>query len=498
MLLALVGAPRPKAVSRPRVSTKGRGGRSGSSGTKTRKSSRVGKFDRRAGRYGAYRPVEVPPIQRVAPLLRYGRTPYLLAALVVAGLLVWLFWPVANKPQTARPQAPDPLAGPVAGEVVFPEFRTGTITQTSYFKETFDPGTSQLGPRPPIEYTTTYTEEVAMRGLRYQGFYENEEVTDGQVSRQTGAFLNLDPTNPTGFGRWSQSSFLRTSGQPGTIGEGASTTRIQRTTWGGATVGGVPVPFPARVGGPGPLFPAPVPQPARRALPAVAPPAVAPPPAVPEAEPLPQQAPDTTGAPSFKPQRKPGGVGFKPEPVRTPVIPATAVPMQPDARPKPAPPLPAPATPPGTTFLPDGTQLPGNGPKPNLQSISNELGKIERKAELLLARPAGPDLGGIGDLTDLLQLLMELVGEPYEQGSFSLSSPCEKDSEGNPAEPRTVSWGAGAGRFNEVRSMLFAVMELLQHSKELRQPVCTGARAVGDPFTVIFEEVGGGGGGGTD
>jgi hypothetical protein len=156
-----------------------------------------------------------------------------------------------------------------------------------------------------------------------------------------------------------------------------------------------------------------------------------------------------------------------------------------------------PVTAPGTTFLPDGTALVGNGPRPSPVSIARELGKLEQKGELSLSRAA--DSGGVvGDLTDLLQLLIELMGEPYDPGSFNLSSPCEKDSEGNPAEPRTVSWGAGTGRFNEVRSMLLAVMELLQHSKELRQPVCTGARAVGDPFTVIFEEIGGGGGGGTD
>jgi hypothetical protein len=63
-----------------------------------------------------------------------------------------------------------------------------------------------------------------------------------------------------------------------------------------------------------------------------------------------------------------------------------------------------------------------------------------------------------------------------------------------PLPARDVEWEGGSGEIVEVNRKLDALAELFQVHKELRQPVCRGALAVGQrrgrPVTVTFEEEG--------
>lgn len=497
MVLALVAPPRATAVSRPRARGTGKAGRSGSSSSRTRKSSRPGKFDRKPGRYGAYRPVVAPAVGFVARLLRYGRSPLLVGIIAAIELLVWL-----NR-------RPKPSSLGVAGpEFTLPFgdgfFLTG-VTQARTVQSQAPGDSVNFNGIPGYFSDTGWTDYGGLGVLRPKRMKQTgstntagntEGHPDNWQNGQTGQVWEMFDESGQSIGNVSNgisvSKFVASTG--------SYYLQAFRTTLKLLKEDGSPTDFPTGLPGPPVPFYSRAPGAESLQKPAAAPasapavPAVAPA-EVPAPAPLPAAVPLPGGAPLLTPQRKPGGVGFKPQPARAPAIPATAQPLGPDAKPATPLPVPPPVTPPGTTVLPGGIDLPANGPKPTLQSISKELGKIEKKAEILLARPQ-PDLG-IGDLTDLLQLLMSFLEEPYEGGEAQLSSPCEKGPDGSPLPATTVSWGAGVGRFNEMRAMLMTVMSLLQVSKDLKQPICQPSRATGNPFTVVFEEVPGGGGGGS-
>jgi hypothetical protein len=76
----------------------------------------------------------------------------------------------------------------------------------------------------------------------------------------------------------------------------------------------------------------------------------------------------------------------------------------------------------------------------------------------------------------------------YPAGSYVLEPVCEHDEEGNPLPGREVNWPGGTGELSEVQEKLDAIAELLQISKELKQPVCYRRRPAGEPVTVTFEE----------
>jgi hypothetical protein len=126
--------------------------------------------------------------------------------------------------------------------------------------------------------------------------------------------------------------------------------------------------------------------------------------------------------------------------------------------------------------------------------MARELGRIETKLARLLDRPA-PDGGGGGtggggglpDLpwADLFQLLASIDGP----GGYALEGPCDRGPGGDPLPPRLAEWGASIGLEGSIVKRLDALAELLQHHKDLKQPICPPGRAVGQPVTVTFEEV---------
>ena len=76
----------------------------------------------------------------------------------------------------------------------------------------------------------------------------------------------------------------------------------------------------------------------------------------------------------------------------------------------------------------------------------------------------------------------------YGAGTYTLEPVCEVDSQGLPMPAREASWQGGIGEVAELGAKVDALAELLQHHKELRQPICSKNPRRIDPVTVSFEE----------
>jgi hypothetical protein len=101
--------------------------------------------------------------------------------------------------------------------------------------------------------------------------------------------------------------------------------------------------------------------------------------------------------------------------------------------------------------------------------------------------------GGGSPLPELpWDLLFELLTSSDGAGAYELLGPCERDADGALLPPRLAEWGSSVGLGPNIIKRLDALAELLQHHKDLKQPICTPGRAVGQPVTVTFEEVEGG------
>jgi hypothetical protein len=244
-----------------------------------------------------------------------------------------------------------------------------------------------------------------------------------------------------------------------------------------------PLPLPA------PPFPEPEPEPLTepeiQPLP-LAPPVPSPLPLAPPL-PLPEPDPVPPPAPSPSPNQAP-----RPIPLPAPSTPTTPDPdpeapqVLPDGSVAPRPQPPVPVIPPGVEQTPDGPiGQPGTPPPPTLEGIAEFVGKIEQKAMFLLERPpAGVDLDA------LVEAIKDLLEEPpyeFPAGSYELFPPCGETSDGAPGPPKVARWSGGRGEFAELRERLDALAELLQHHKDLRQPICH-VRATGQELTVDFVE----------
>lgn len=218
------------------------------------------------------------------------------------------------------------------------------------------------------------------------------------------------------------------------------------------------------------------------------------------------KAPPFPGTPMpapLTPIRAPGGVpsrpgpfprpGQTPNPIREPVAPPAPATM-PNRNPalpqqtttatgtlvQPAP-LPVPVTKPGSTFLPGGVELPDNGPPPTMKGVATELGKLERKLEISMA-PEGPlsllqQINRAIDQIENIKFLLDNLfpPEPYTfaAGAYELAPICDRDVVGELMPPRTAVWNGGEGEVVEIRRKIDALAELIQHHKDLKQPICS-------------------------
>jgi hypothetical protein len=154
-------------------------------------------------------------------------------------------------------------------------------------------------------------------------------------------------------------------------------------------------------------------------------------------------------------------------------------------------PLPLPRLTPTDSHVINGTEVPANGPAPTLTGIAQELGRLERKSAQLLdpgRAPTGPNLDRLGQLGDGLGSLLEALFFLTQGGEYGLSSPCELNEAGERV-PVVVPFSGALNSFGVLSNKIDALAELLQASKDLKQPICKQTPAIGEPVTVNFEQV---------
>jgi hypothetical protein len=124
--------------------------------------------------------------------------------------------------------------------------------------------------------------------------------------------------------------------------------------------------------------------------------------------------------------------------------------------------------------------------------MAQEMGRQEQKLGRLMNN--GPEGEGAGsdllELIDLIGDLLDLLGLFDGAGSYEINSPCHKDpATGELLPPLAASWGVSVGLGSQITKRLDAIAQLLQHHKDLPQPICSRPRPTGEPVTVQFEEV---------
>jgi hypothetical protein len=147
-----------------------------------------------------------------------------------------------------------------------------------------------------------------------------------------------------------------------------------------------------------------------------------------------------------------------------------------------APPALVPVTPAEAVLI--GGQLvggPGSTPPSTPAGMAAELGRLERKSELALDK-----IGPLANLPDVIDAIADLVGllDDFDAGGiYSIRPACGTDANGEPLPPIEVPIASGLGLQHAVVARLDAIAELIDHHKQLRQPICKG-KPTGDPVTV--------------
>jgi hypothetical protein len=171
-----------------------------------------------------------------------------------------------------------------------------------------------------------------------------------------------------------------------------------------------------------------------------------------------------------------------------------AITVQNGALPAPAP-APVPTTDPGSIVpWPGAAPIPGTGPAPapTMDGIAQELGRIERKLEVMNTPNAPGNLvDRFGNLADLIGPIVEAILAVGSGTVYTLDSPCEVDGDGNRLPAVEVEAPGGLTQFGAILNRIDALAELLQVHKDLKQPNCRGADVpVGGEFvTVNFEQI---------
>jgi hypothetical protein len=210
----------------------------------------------------------------------------------------------------------------------------------------------------------------------------------------------------------------------------------------------------------------------------------------PDTPPFRQPDPITTPKPQEAPKIAPLPFLPLPNPSTTPK-PSNPTNTQPQGGLVPAPKS-APAVTPSTAHFIGNKKVTANGPQPTMTGISQELGRLESK----LTTGAKNNNNIMDDLTSLLQLtnlIKNLIDDLFDDESqqfYTITSPCETDTDGNRIEFKSTI-AASSDRIGAVINRLNAIADLLQHTKNLKQPACPRERNIvtGEPVTVNFQQI---------
>jgi hypothetical protein len=462
-----------RVASRSRASTKGRGGRKGgrdrrSSGPERSRVLKPQNYSTTPA-IKAWRPPvpePLPPAPLLGPKQLLG-----LGALVLMQVWGWL----NGRPK--RSQYAPPLTGALETTGTVPP-PGNTIGATLVIKRPVTYGV--IVSEPGCEYESTSTQNAAQynrtnvvgvagpmgeaRGCGFRAVYYLVTYTNGTTTKE-------------GFGLGTANSYI-------------SWTAGYDFTWNHPTA----VPFENPVED--------LPEPSGFSVPQVEPSSVPDAPA-----PLPLPLPGPATVPQVEPEVQPAVAPVAPDTSSIPlpqVVRTTtvvqqqqlpgAITVQNGALPAPTP-TPVPTTDPGSIIpWPGAAPIPGSGPTPapTLDGIAKEVGRIERKLEVMNTPNAPGNLvDQIGNLQDLIGPIVELILAATSGTVYTLDSPCEVDGDGNRLPAVEVEAPGGLTQFGAILNRIDALAELLQVHKDLKQPNCRGADVpVGGEFvTVNFEQI---------
>jgi hypothetical protein len=461
-----------RVASRSRASTKGRGGRKGgpdrrSSGPERRRELKPQNY-KTTPAIKAWRP-PVPEPLPPAPLLGPKE---LLALGLLVGAQVWAWL-------NSRPTRSKPLQ--------------------------YVPGLNISGTYPPPGNTVGATVTIVQGPASYQVFgWANNACVDGTTGTTTGGTITktgivaVEPYSTAGpCGKkdlgWKftyTSGFVENAVTKTTGGFGVKFWNASDSiSWDHPTA----IPYPGEEN-----IPLPNGYVAPQVVPTVHPDKLLPPP------PLPLPAPSTVPQvePEVQPEvapvepgvkRKHSGVITKTTSwVNVPKI-ATSVSIKNGALPAPTP-APVPTTDPGSIIpWPGAAPIPGSGPAPapTLDGIAQEVGRIERKLEMMNTPNAPGNLvDRFGNLAELIGPIIEAIQALSAETTYELDSPCEIDEEtGEKLPPVVVQVPGAITQFGAILNRVDALAELLQVHKNLKQPNCKPKQPQGEFVTVNFEQI---------
>jgi len=102
--------------------------------------------------------------------------------------------------------------------------------------------------------------------------------------------------------------------------------------------------------------------------------------------------------------------------------------------------------------------------------------------------PATSTLDRLGELLANISNIYELMTALTSGGEYVINSPCVLD-ENDERINHTVPFSGSISAFGVLSNKLDAIAELLQHHKDLKQPICKQTPAVGENVTVNFVQV---------
>jgi hypothetical protein len=116
-------------------------------------------------------------------------------------------------------------------------------------------------------------------------------------------------------------------------------------------------------------------------------------------------------------------------------------------------------------------------PRATLEGIAEEVGRVEQKLGELLNPNTNnqPDwLEKLRQLWDLMNAINNILQAQGAGGSYTASSPCVTDSQGQRIVTEVEFEGAN-DQLGVIRNRIDALADLMQKFKDLRQPICKGA-----------------------
>jgi hypothetical protein len=405
-------------------------------------------------------------------------------------------WGTQNGPEHASTQTlPANFTGSITGQ--YSPTGTNVITRSGNFKGKSWNQTGQNCPDLAYAFGPNYSIHTGgISGIEVQliggGFCSGtaNRASLNAIRATDGARMEL--ASISGGGGWSaiEGSVSITSTEADRLNVEESLAPAITTPWLG-------VPDPVQIENY--LAPEPLPLPAYVPQPATVP-------AVPDAEPVTQPEPATPAepprriapplpVPSSPPWVSPSRPGSIPGsvPGQFPSNPTQPTqPVAPDGTVTPTQPGPVTQTQPGSIVpWPGAPSIPaiGPAPRPDLQGIAQEVGRIERKIDLMNTPGSGPN--GFENLSELLGLLgqiWEFLTASASGTTYTLDSPCEVDEEGVKLPPIEIDAPGAATTFQALLNRADALAELIQAHKNMKQPGCKHKLA-GEIVTVNFQQI---------